>query len=218
MPEIGMVEKKPQNEQVNKGTIFVVSAPSGAGKTTICNMAVDFSPGLKHSISYTTRPPRTGEKNGVQYWFTDDATFDRMIKDGEFLEYAGVFGKRYGTSRKDLESLVSQGVDVLLEIDVQGAENVRGKLPEATFIFVLPPSVKECEKRLKLRGKDSDAEIERRLKTAVGEIKKAPEYDYIIINEDLNAAFETFKSIIIAEKSNRANMLNAVIKIFGEYL
>lgn len=193
-----------------KGILFIVSAPSGAGKTTLCNMAVDFFPDLRHSISYTTRPPRPGETNGVEYWFVDDLTFDAMIERGEFLEYAGVFGKRYGTAKKDLDKLRSSGVDALLEIDVQGGETVKSLHKGGVFVFILPPSLKACEERLKGRGKDSPEDIKRRLSIAAEEVKKAMDYDYIIINDDLSAAFEKLKAIVVAERSRRARMTDKV--------
>ncbi len=198
-----------------KGVPFIVSAPSGAGKTTLCKMAVAFFPGLRHSISYTTRPPRDGEVDGEDYRFIDDAGFDRMVESGEFLEYAGVHGKRYGTSRKDLAGLLDEGTDVILDIDVQGAEKVRGRLSGGVYIFILPPSVEACEERLRSRGKDSPEEIKRRLKIALDEIKKAQEYQYIIINDNLTAAFEKLKSIMIAEKAASRRMMPRVAELFG---
>lgn len=197
------------------GIPFIVSAPSGAGKTTLCKMAVDFLPDLRHSISYTTRQPRPGEADGVDYWFVDDAAFDSMIKDGEFLEYAGVYGKRYGTSKKALEKLLAEGYSVILEIDIQGARNVREKLEGGVHIFILPPSLEACEERLKARGKDSPEEIKKRMKIAVEEIGKAPLYDYIIINDDLKEAFEKMKSIVMAERSRSVRMMDRVKRLFG---
>lgn len=198
-----------------KGIPFIVSAPSGAGKTTLCKMAVDFFTGLRHSISYTTRPPRAGEADGVDYRFVDDHTFDRMAESGEFLEYASVHGKRYGTSRKDLSALLDEGTDVILDIDVQGAEKVKGRLSGGVYVFILPPSVEACEERLKSRGKDSPEEIKKRLQIALDEIKKAREYQYIIINDDLDAAFEKLKSIMVAEKAASRRMMPRVTELFG---
>ncbi len=198
-----------------KGIPFIVSAPSGAGKTTLCNMAVDFFPDLRHSISYTTRPSRPGETNGVEYKFVDDGTFDKMIERGEFLEYAGVFGKRYGTSKKDLDKLRSTGVDALLEIDVQGGEMVKGLLEGGVYVFILPPSINACEDRLKGRGKDTAEEIKRRLAIATDEMKRASDYDYIIINDDLNAAFEKLKSIVISERARSVRMMDKVKGLIG---
>ncbi len=200
------------------GIPFIVSAPSGAGKTTLCKKAVAFFSDLRQSISYTTRKPREGEINGVDYWFIDNAAFDSMVKKGEFLEHADIYGKRYGTSRKDLKKILEEGLSVILEIDVQGAESVRGKLKGAVYVFILPPSLEASEERLKERGKDSAEEIRKRLKTAAEEIKLAPKYDYIIINEDLDEAFEKLKSVIIAEESKSKRMMGRVKEGFGEYL
>lgn len=197
------------------GIPFIVSAPSGAGKTTLCKMAVDFFPDLRHSISYTTRSPRPGEVDGVDYKFIDEAAFSRMVERGEFLEYADVYGKKYGTSRKDLEALLSGGLSVILEIDVQGAETVRKKLEGGVHVFILPPSIEACEARLRTRGKDSEEEISKRLRIALEEVRKAPQYDYIIINDRLEEAFEDFKAIIMAEKRKTTRMLGKVKKAFG---
>lgn len=200
------------------GIAFIVSAPSGTGKTTLCKKAVDFFDGLRHSISYTTRKARPGEVNGVDYNFVDDAVFDRMIERGEFLEYAGVYGKRYGTSRTDLERLLAGGVDVVLEIDVQGAEKAMGVLKGAVSVFIMPPSLKACEERLTARGKDTPEEIHKRLKIAEQEIRQAPGYDYVIINEDLEEAFGALKAIIAAERSKTPRMMEKVKGLFGDIL
>ncbi|MEK6790301.1 MAG: guanylate kinase, partial [Deltaproteobacteria bacterium] len=150
------------------------------------------------------------ETNGKYYWFVDDAAFDRMLSDGEFLECADVFGKRYGTSKKDLDTLLKAGSDVLLEIDVQGALNLRKTLNKGAYIFILPPSIKVCEDRLKSRSSEEPEEIQRRLKIAVEEIKRAVDYDYVIVNNDLEAAFERLKAVMIAEKARTVNMSGAV--------
>ncbi|MBI5562243.1 MAG: guanylate kinase [Deltaproteobacteria bacterium] len=200
------------------GILYIVSAPSGAGKTTLCKMAVDWFPGLRHSVSYTTRQPRPGEANGVEYWFVDDGAFDAMIRKGEFLEYAWVFGKRYGTSRKDLERLAAEGADVLLEIDVQGAAKVRDAISGGAYIFILPPSIEACRERLRARGKDGPEEIDRRLNEAVAEIRKALDYGYVIINDDLQTAFEELKAVIVSERVKRERTEARVRAIFGAYM
>lgn len=198
-----------------RGIPFIVSAPSGAGKTTLCNMAVDFFGDLRHSISYTTRPPRQGEIDGVEYHFIGNAVFERMAQGGEFLEHAGVHGKRYGTSGKDLEALLSGGLSAMLDIDVQGATSVKKTLKGGVYIFILPPSMDVCEKRLRDRAKDSPEEISRRVAAAREEIKLASEYDYIIVNDDLGAAFEKLKAVIIAEKAKKARVAEKIREIFG---
>ncbi len=200
---------------MERGIPFIVSAPSGAGKTTLCRKAVDFFPDLRHSISYTTRRPREGERNGVDYWFVDEARFRSMAERGEFIEYAEVHGRLYGTSGRDLEGLLSKGLNVILDIDVQGAERIRKRLPEGVYIFIVPPSIEACEERLKKRSKDSPEEIKRRLDVAVEEIKRASGYDYIIINDDLEKAFDELKSIITAEKIRSSRSFHKVKEIFG---
>lgn len=201
-----------------KGIPYIISAPSGAGKTTLCRMASGHFPEIRNSISYTTRKPRPGEVNGRDYWFIDDAEFDRMVEKGEFLEHAGVYGKRYGTSKKDLEALLEDGFSVILEIDVQGAASVRKRLTDGVYIFILPPSLKACEQRLIERGKDSHEEIKKRLKIAEEEIRKAPEYDYIIVNDDLVRAFEELKAVMTAEKARAGRMQERLRELFGDIL
>jgi guanylate kinase len=184
------------------GTPFIVSAPSGSGKTTLCRMLTKNFPDMRNSVSYTTRVRREGEEDGVDYRFIDKAEFARMAAAGEFIEHAEVFGKKYGTSGDDIERLLGGGLNVLLEIDVQGATKIRSALESGVYIFILPPSIEACKERLVARGKNTPEEIERRLRIAIGEIAHAPEYDYIIINDDLGAAFTVLKSIVDAETGN----------------
>ncbi len=197
------------------GKLFIVSGPSGAGKSTLTRKAIDFFPDLRFSISYTTRPPRRGEKNGVDYIFVDEATFDEMIARDEFVEYATVHGRKYGTREKDLRELLSGGVDVLLDIDVQGAEKIAKRIKEAVFIFVLPPSIEVCRERLKKRGDIPPEELEKRVATAIEEIKKIDHYDYVIINDNMESAFEKLKSVIIAERIKKDILAERVKKIFN---
>jgi len=187
-----------------RGIPFVVSAPSGAGKTTLCKKAVDFFDGLVHSVSYTTRPPRPGESDGVEYLFVDDAAFEAMAAAGEFLEHAEVHGSKYGTSARALEALLDKGLDVILEIDVQGAEEIRKRLDDGVYIFILPPSLEACAERLRLRGDSRPGEIERRLRVAEQEMKKASMYGHTIVNDDLDEAFEEFKAVIASEREKRS--------------
>jgi len=214
-----------KSEVRKNGILFIVSAPSGAGKTTLCKKLVDLFPDMSHSISYTTRPPRPGEIDGLDYYFVNQDTFQRMVNGGEFLEWAEVHGYRYGTSRKDTRSLLTQGLDVILDIDVQGAKQIKSGQWSVTggqptnhstiFIFVLPPSLKACEERLRARGKDSPEEILRRLKTAEAEIREVSWYDYIIINDEFDVALERLKSIVIAERSKRDMMMEEVERLYG---
>lgn len=200
---------------VKRGVPFVVSGPSGAGKTTLYKLAVDFFDNLRHSISYTTRPPREGETDGVDYHFIDNAAFDGMVESDEFIEYACVHGRKYGTSKADLEKLLDEGFDVLLEIDVQGAEKLRKVMEEAIYIFIIPPSIEACRERLSIRGKEPSDEIARRLNIAIEEIKRATSYDYIVVNDEVDAAFEKLKSIIISEMARRERMLPTIRALFS---
>lgn len=200
----------------DKGLLFVVSAPSGAGKTTICNKAINFFPTLKTSVSYTTRKPREGEKEGVDYYFTTEEDFENMKKGGEFLECATVHGNMYGTSAKEVNNMLDQGLDVLFDIDVQGAKQIKEREEDAVFIFLLPPSLQTCEERLKKRGDLPDEEILLRLERARKEVENAHWYDYLIINDIIEKAFEEFKSIIVAEKNKTKrveSLLDKILKV-----
>ena len=183
-----------------KGLLIVISAPSGTGKTTLVHMLLKEFPDLEFSVSYTTRPPRPGEVDGRDYHFVDRKTFERMIEEGDFLEWAEVYGNLYGTSRTQVLKALNEGKDVILDIDTQGALQVKKNFPEAVLIFILPPSLKELERRLRNRGTDDEETIERRLKTAREEIRRASLYDYIVVNDVLEVAYENLKSIIRAEK------------------
>jgi guanylate kinase len=190
--------------QKNRGNIFVVSAPSGAGKTTLCHMAVKAFPGMKISISFTTRQPRPGELTDEHYSFIDQGEFRAMINDGDFIEWAEVHGNFYGTSRSRIESIVSQGNDVILDIDVQGARQIREYYPESILIFVLPPSMEALKTRLCERRSDSQEVIATRLKTARAEIREYKQYDYVIVNDLLEEAFTAISAIIRAEYNSIA--------------
>jgi len=196
-----------------RGHLFIVSAPSGAGKTTLCRRIIDYFDDILFSVSYTTRPPRHGEKDGVDYHFVREDRFDEMIKKDEFIEWAIVHHKSYGTVISDLNSSLDRGYDVILDIDVQGAKQVKSNLNSAVYVFILPPSISACADRLKKRGKNSHEDIARRIVTAKAEIKQVDMYDYIIINDDIEKAFEIFKSIIIAERSKQKYMRHRVNEI-----
>lgn len=183
-----------------RGFLLVVSAPSGAGKTTLCRYLVDIFPEIRHSISFTTRPARSGEVDGRDYHFISPARFQEMVDAGDFAEWAVVHGNRYGTSRQALEASLQAGEDILLDIDCQGAAQLKQTVDSAVFVFILPPSMAVLEARLRGRGTDSDDVIQRRLANARREIAEAHWYDYLVINEDLEQAAEQLKSIVIAER------------------
>ena len=182
------------------GTLFVVSAPSGAGKTTLVKLLLERDAQVQHSISYTTRAPRPGEQNGREYHFIDIPTFVAMRDRGEFLEWAEVHGNFYGTSRVWLEQRMNAGQDMLLEIDWQGAQQVREMFPAAVSIFILPPSVGELEKRLRGRGQDSEEVIQRRVAAALGEMRHVDEFDFAIINNNLQEALEDLCAAVRASR------------------
>ncbi len=179
-----------------KGNIFVISAPSGAGKTTLCKELIDFFPELRHSVSYTTRPIRNGEVDGRDYHFVDQATFDQMIAAGAFAEWAMVHGNSYGTSLQTLQQAIDSGSDILLEIDCQGAMQLKKHLAEAIFVFILPPNLEELRRRLVGRHTDADEVIEKRIYNASEEIKEAAWYDHIVVNDQFNLALAQLKAII----------------------
>ena len=178
------------------GTLFVVSAPSGAGKTTLVGRLMAADNRVRHSISYTTRNPRPGEMDGREYHFIDVQTFLAMRERGEFLEWAEVHGNFYGTSRVWLEQRMGAGEDLLLEIDWQGAQQVRRLFPEAVTVFIMPPSIPELERRLRGRGSDSEDVIARRVAAALGEMRHVEEFDFVIINNDLEVALSDLMAAV----------------------
>ncbi|HWV18612.1 MAG TPA: guanylate kinase [Rhodocyclaceae bacterium] len=178
------------------GSLFIVAAPSGAGKTTLVRMLLAQDPAVQLSISYTTRPPRAGEQDGREYNFVDATTFRAMRERGDFLEWAEVHGNFYGTSRVWLEAQMQAGRDVLLEIDWQGAQQVRKLFPEAVGIFIMPPSLAELERRLRGRGTDSEDVIARRLTAAADEMRHVDEFDFAIINKDLDEALKDLSAAV----------------------
>jgi len=184
--------------------ICIISAPSGSGKSTLVNELLKLVPGLDFSISYTTRPSRGSEQNGKQYYFVSREVFEQMIRNDEFLEHANVFGNYYGTARRFLREAGEKGRDLLLDIDVQGAEQMKRKLPEAVSIFVLPPDRKTLERRLRKRSEDAEEVIARRLVTATREIGNYDKYDYILINDDLEESIENLQAIVLAKRLQRA--------------
>ena len=186
------------------GLLFIVTAPSGAGKSSLIDALLKDDARLKLSVSYTTRAPRPGEANGREYHFVDDPTFIAMLERGEFLESAEVHGYRYGTSQAAIRDALGSGEDLVLEIDWQGAQQVRILHPGCIGVFILPPSVAELERRMRARGQDSDAVIRRRLASAEEEISHAPEFDYVIINKDFETAKQDLQAIIRVERLRQA--------------
>jgi len=187
-------------EKKSKGSLFIVSAPSGAGKTTLCRKLVSSLPNLQFSVSYTTRQPRKGEVNDRDYTFINRQDFRLMADKGEFIEWAEVHGALYGTSRKRLEELLDSGNDVILDIDTQGAMQIKERYKEGIYIFILPPSLETLKERLKNRMTDSKEEIGKRLGRAIAEIKTFNKYDYVIINDILEDALMEFEALVISQR------------------
>ena len=179
-----------------RGRLFVVAAPSGAGKTSLVRELMQREPSLRFSISYTTRPQRPKEVHGRDYFFVNRAEFDRMVTAGEFLEHATVFDNSYGTSRRQVEESLAAGQDLILEIDWQGARQVRQTLPECASIFILPPSRAELERRLRGRATDSEEVIQRRLRDASGDMGHWHEFDYVVVNDDFDRAAGELQAIV----------------------
>ena len=178
------------------GNIYVISAPSGAGKTSLCKELIDFFPALRHSVSYTTRLIRAGEVDGVDYHFVNQDTFDQMVYAGDFVEWALVHGNRYGTTLQALQQASDFGSDILLEIDCQGARQLKKNLANATFVFILPPSLEELERRLVGRNTDTDDVINMRVVNASAEMKEAAWYDHVVINDNFELALARLKTIV----------------------
>ena len=197
---------------MNKGLLFIVSAPSGAGKTTLCKELSGFLPDISHAISHTTRSPRPTEKEGEHYYFVSEAEFKKLVECGGFVEHATVHGHLYGTSKKELERIFGQGKDVILDIDTQGAMQIRNAGIRGVFIFILPPSMEELERRLRGRDSDDEAEIARRLKRALEELESFDQYDYVIVNDNLGKALDALKSVIIAERCRLVNTDTGAVK------
>jgi guanylate kinase len=194
-----------------RGVLFVLSSPSGAGKTTISRMMLDADSDIALSISATTRPPRPGEVDGVHYHFVDTERFKKMAADGEFLEWAHVFGHRYGTPRAPVEELLAAGKDVLFDIDWQGAQQLYQEAgPDVVRVFVLPPTMEELERRLRSRGTDSDDVIAARMERAANEISHWDGYDYVLINDDVDGCFDEVRAILRAERLKRRRQIGLI--------
>jgi guanylate kinase len=200
-------------------TVFIISAPSGSGKSTLVSHLMAKVPGLMFSISYTTRKPRGAEIEGQNYHFVSREDFEAMIGRGEFLEYAEVFGNYYGTHRGILEEARALGNDVVLDIDVQGARQLRCSIPEAVTVFILPPSREVLEQRLRARGEDDEQVIQRRLRDAAGEIRNYNAYDYVLINRELAESDAVLSGIVYAERARRTRIedrIRPILETFRE--
>jgi len=197
------------------GQLFVFSAPSGAGKSTIVEHLRKTVPSIGYSISHTSRAPRGSEKDGVHYHFVDRNTFNRMAESGAFVEWAEVYENLYGTSFSSIDEQISKGIDVLLDLDHQGAKNIKKHYPESVLIYVLPPSLKILEKRLRGRGTDDEQVMKLRIKKALNDIKNVLWYDYVIINDDLETAIQDARAIIISERNRTSRQKQKIKDLFG---
>ena len=185
------------------GTLYIVAAPSGAGKSSLVNALLAREPAISLSISHTTRPPRPGDVDGQHYHFVNRGVFERLVADGAFIEHAEVFGNLYGTSRSAVDPLLAAGRDVLLEIDWQGARQVRAKVPDAISVFILPPSRAALQERMRKRGQDSEEVMQQRLDAARDEMSHYGEFDYLVVNEDFDAAVREMCAIFTASRLRR---------------
>lgn len=205
----------PRKTGCRSGLIYVISAPSGAGKTSICKEILKMTPGLQPSVSYTTRRARTGELDGFDYHFVDKEEFMQMVADDKLAEWAEVHGNCYGTARHTLEEAARKGEDVLLEIDYQGAEQLRNNGVDGVFIFILPPDMNELRKRLDIRNTDDEEVIERRMANAREEIAASVTFDYLVINDVLESAIDRVKAIMVAESLKKERVIDSLPEEFG---
>jgi guanylate kinase len=197
--------------------VFVVSGPSGCGKSTLIRRVMEKLPGLRFSVSHTTRPPRPSERDGVDYHFISEAKFARMVRDGRFVEWAVVHGHRYGTSLAELKR-AGKGTDLVLDVDVQGARQARERIPGAVLVFVMPPSAEELERRLLARGQDGPEAVARRLRDARAEVREYARFDFVVVNDELDRAVEELAAVIVAARcrvGTRASVLRPVLGSFS---
>lgn len=197
------------------GRLYVISAPSGTGKTTLLKRVMKELPQMKFSVSYTTRPSRSGEKDGVDYHFVSRDEFQGMIQAGEFAEWTEVHGNFYGTSRAYLEKCLCRDADVILDIDTEGAAQIHQRYPQGVYIFILPPGMEDLKERLTRRGSESQEMIDLRLRNASKEIERMDQYEYIVINEQIDEAAERIKAIIVAEKCKRERVMRQLKDALG---
>jgi guanylate kinase len=213
--------ERPHQTATSRGTLFVVSSPSGGGKGTIIQHVLEVVDNLGYSVSYTTRAPRLGEVDGREYFFVSRETFDEMVAEGEFLEWACVHGNFYGTAKRQIAQETAAGVDIILEVDVQGASSVRQLLMDSVSVFILPPSPEVLRQRLIARGTDTPEELEVRLRNAPGELNQYSAFDYVIINDEVDKAVGQLASIIYAERARcmrQESLVREVIKEFKSNL
>ena len=200
-----------------KGGIFVLSAPSGAGKSTLIKRLLDDLDELSFSVSFTTRPPREGEVDGQDYFFVNNATFDSMIAENGFVEWVQVYQHRYGTGKAWIQDRIDDGMDVLLDLETDGARRVKEMFLEATLIFLMPPSAQALADRLKGRGKDTDEQISIRLQYAKREMERWDGYDYLVLNNELESAYKNFKSIFVSARNSKKRMTQAAQKVLATF-
>ena len=213
--------ERPHQTATSRGTLFVVSSPSGGGKGTIIQHVLEVVENLSYSVSYTTRAPRLNEVDGREYFFVSRETFDEMVAAGEFLEWACVHGNFYGTAKRQIAQETAAGVDIILEVDVQGASSVRQLLMDSVSVFILPPSPEVLRQRLIARGTDTPEELEVRLRNAPGELNQYSAFDYVIINDEVDKAVSQLASIIYAERARcmrQESLVREVIKEFKSNL
>lgn len=199
----------------DRGVLFVVSGPSGVGKSTLVQAAMARIPGLRFSVSATTRAPRAGERDGVDYHFVSAQRFADLVEADAFLEHATVYDRSYGTLRDPTEAALASGASLILDIDVQGSEQVRARKPDAVHVFVLPPSLDALERRLRSRGTDDELTIRRRMDQAMQQLRGCVRYDYVLVNDDLEASHAAFQGILLAETSRRDRRSSVIARVLG---
>jgi guanylate kinase len=205
------------SKAVDPGMLIVVSSPSGGGKGTLIDRVLKTVPGVSYSVSYTTRAPRGTEQNGREYFFVTTETFEEMIRRGEFLEWANVYGYLYGTSHTQVERELAAGHDIILEIDVQGAASIRERIDDAISIFILPPSFELLRQRLVTRGTDSPADLEKRLRGAPAEVEQHKDFQYLILNDDINRASQQLAAVIYAERARRERQVKRLSDSLADF-
>jgi guanylate kinase len=205
------------SKAVDRGMLIVVSSPSGGGKGTLIDRVLKTVAGVSYSVSYTTRAPRGTEQNGREYFFVTTETFEEMIRRGEFLEWANVYGYLYGTSHAQVERELAAGHDIILEIDVQGAASIRERIDDAISIFILPPSFELLRQRLVTRGTDSPADLEKRLRGAPAEVEQHKDFQYLILNDDINRASQQLAAVIYAERARRERQIERLADSLADF-